>query len=311
MAQANTIYVGRFAPSPTGPLHFGSLVAAVASYLDARAKGGTWRVRIEDVDTTRCNTQFAGEILATLSAFGFVWDGEVLYQSQRSRRYQTALDQLADSQLTYACACSRKEIADSALAGIDGPVYPGTCRSKGLAAIGHAVRVRTTPAEICFADRVQGKRCQRLAEDIGDFVLKRRDGLFAYQLAVVVDDADQGVNQVVRGADLLDSTARQIHLQQLLGLPTPKYLHFPVVTNSAGQKLSKQTLAPAIRATEACNLLRDALGHLGQTLPGASCATPPELLAAATQYWDAAAIPKKRVRHISLHGTHRCPDSIP
>lgn len=221
MTHANTKYVGRFAPSPTGPLHFGSLVAAAASYLDARAQGGTWQVRIEDVDTTRCNPQFAHEILATLSAFGFVWDGEVLVQSQRSLRYQAALNQLAARNLTYACACSRKEIADSALSGIDGPVYPGTCRDKSLPRGRHAVRVRTTQAEIRFADRVQGECCQVLERDIGDFVLMRRDGLFAYQLAVVIDDADQGVTHVVRGADLLDSTARQIYLQRLLGLRTP------------------------------------------------------------------------------------------
>jgi glutamyl-Q tRNA(Asp) synthetase len=300
MTHANTKYVGRFAPSPTGPLHFGSLVAALASYLDARSQGGTWRVRIEDVDTTRCNPQFAHEILATLSAFGFVWDGEVLIQSQRSLRYQAALNQLAARNLTYACACSRKEIADSALSGIDGPVYPGTCRDKKLPRGGHAVRIRTMQAEIRFADRVQGECCQVLERDIGDFVLMRRDGLFAYQLAVVVDDADQGVTHVVRGADLLDSTARQIHLQQLLGLSTPQYLHFPVVTNAAGQKLSKQTLAPAIGATDACKLLRDALAHLGQKIPpGATCATPASLLAAAIQYWDVATIPKQRARYIS------------
>lgn len=300
MTHANTKYVGRFAPSPTGPLHFGSLVAAAASYLDARAQGGTWQVRIEDVDTTRCNPQFAHEILATLSAFGFVWDGEVLVQSQRSLRYQAALNQLAARNLTYACACSRKEIADSALSGIDGPVYPGTCRDKSLPRGGHAVRVRTTQAEIRFADRVQGECCQVLERDIGDFVLMRRDGLFAYQLAVVIDDADQGVTHVVRGADLLDSTARQIYLQRLLGLRTPRYLHVPVVTNAAGQKLSKQTLAPAIGATDACELLRHALAHLGQKIPPeATCATPPSLLAAAIQYWDVATIPKQRARYIS------------
>ena len=298
MAEASTKYTGRFAPSPTGPLHFGSLVAAVASYLDARAHGGTWRVRIEDIDAPRCKAQFADEILRTLSAFGFQWDGEVLYQSRRTLRYHAALEQLAERQLTYACTCSRKEIADSALAGIDGPVYPGTCRDKGLPVAGNAIRVRTRTAEICFVDRVQGKCCQALESAIGDFVLKRRDGLFAYQLAVVVDDADQGVTHVVRGADLLDSTVRQIHLQQLLGLPTPEYLHFPVVTNAAGQKLSKQTLAPAISAAEACQQLRDALAHLGQTRPGAEHATPAGLLAAAARNWDVAAIPKRRAGHI-------------
>jgi glutamyl-Q tRNA(Asp) synthetase len=202
--------------------------------------------------------------------------------------------------LTYACACSRREMADSALSGIDGPVYPGTCRDRKLPVIGNAIRVRTTQADIGFVDRVQGECCQVLERDIGDFVLKRRDALFTYQLAVVVDDADQGVTHVVRGADLLDSTARQIHLQQLLGLPTPRYLHFPVATNSAGQKLSKQTLAPAVSAADACILLRDALVHLGQvTLPNSRYTTPARLLAAAIERWDAATIPAQRTRHIS------------
>ena len=299
MTEANTKHVGRFAPSPTGPLHFGSLVAAVASYLDARAQGGTWRVRIEDVDTTRCNTQFADEILATLSAFGFTWDGEVLVQSQRTLRYQTALDRLADRNLTYACACSRKEIADSAVSGIDGPVYPGTCRCKGLAVDGNAIRLRTTATEICFVDRVKGLCCQALGSVVGDFVLKRRDGLFAYQLAVVADDAEQGVNHVVRGADLLDSTARQIYLQEFLGLPRPTYLHFPVVTNSAGQKLSKQTMAAALGASEACRFLREALFHLGQRPPDAGDLTPSAVLDSAARHWDVAAIPKQRARHIA------------
>ena len=298
MIEASTKYTGRFAPSPTGPLHFGSLVAAVASYLDARAHGGAWLVRIEDVDTTRCRAQFANEILAALSAFGLAWDGEVLYQSRRTMRYLAALEQLGAGNLTYACTCSRQEIADSALAGIDGPVYPGTCRTRGLAVSGNAIRVRTTAAEIRFVDRVQGTRCQRLESEIGDFVLKRRDGLFAYQLAVAVDDADQGVNHVVRGSDLLDSTARQIHLQHLLGFPSPEYLHFPVVTNAAGQKLSKQTLAPAVSGMEACKLLRDALAQLGQMPPGAGHDTPSRLLAVAVRGWNAAAIPRRRTSHI-------------
>ena len=296
MNHAITKYVGRFAPSPTGPLHFGSLVAAVASYLDARANGGAWLVRIEDIDVTRCKPHFADEILATLAAFGLQWDGVVMIQSKRNPHYQSALDQLTDKKLTYACACSRKEIADSGIAGIEGPVYPGTCREKRVPTAGNAIRVRTTPEEIRFSDRVQGECVQCLEREIGDFVLMRRDGLFAYQLAVVVDDADQGVTHVVRGADLLDSTARQIHLQRLLELPTPSYLHFPVVTNDAGQKLSKQTLAPAISTTDACLLLRDALSYLGQPLPVLGPATPSALLRAAAQRWNPDAIPKPRAR---------------
>lgn len=294
MANANTKYIGRFAPSPTGPLHFGSLVAAVASYLDARAHQGLWLLRMEDVDASRCKPEFAREILDTLSAFGFVWDGEVMFQTQRNARYQSALEQLAAKNLTYTCACSRKEITDSALTGIDGPVYPGTCRNKGLTGGGNATRVRTTPAAICFDDRVQGRQCQQLEADIGDFVLKRRDGLFAYQLAVVVDDAEQQIGDVVRGADLLDSTARQIYLQQLLGFPTPRYLHIPIVTNTSGQKLSKQTLAPAIATDQTCKLLRDALAHLGQAIPDVGYTNPAELLAASAKGWDPAKIPKRR-----------------
>ena len=273
MNHAITKYVGRFAPSPTGPLHFGSLVAAVASYLDARAHRGSWLVRIEDVDTTRCKPHFADEILSTLNVFGLKRDGDVMVQSQRTARYQSALRTLIDNKLSYACACSRKEISDSALSGVEGPVYPGTCREKNLPALNNAIRVRTAPGEIQFTDRVQGECTQCLDRHIGDFVLKRRDGLFAYQLAVVIDDADQGVTHIVRGADLLDSTARQIHLQRLLALPTPSYLHLPVVVNEAGQKLSKQTLAPAIGAKDACAWLRDALVHLGQPLPDPSPAT--------------------------------------
>ena len=296
MNHANTKYIGRFAPSPTGPLHFGSLIAAVASYLDARAHGGRWLVRIEDVDTTRCKPRFADEILATLTAFGLNWDGEVMVQSDRTLQYQVALDQLAEKHLTYACACSRKEIADSAIAGIEGPVYPGTCRDVTFPSQGNAIRVHTIPGEICFADRVQGQCCQRLDADIGDFILRRRDGLAAYQLAVVVDDADQGITHIVRGADLLDSTARQIYLQQLLALPTPTYLHIPVITNAAGQKLSKQTLAPAITSADACNLLRDALNHLGQSLPNPYPATSTAWLAAAARRWNVDASPRQRSR---------------
>ena len=265
MTEASTGgYIGRFAPSPTGPLHFGSLVACLASYLDARAQRGQWLLRIEDVDSTRCKPEHADNIIATLAAFGFRWDGDVRVQSRQTARYDAALSQLAESGSVFACACSRKEIADSAVAGIDGPVYPGTCRHGHIPEAGNAVRLRVTADRLCFTDRVQGEICQQLAHEVGDFVLKRRDGLFAYQLAVVVDDADQGVTHVVRGADLLDSTARQIYLQHALALPTPAYLHIPVVTNTDGQKLSKQTLAAAIAPAEASRQLCRALTFLGQ-----------------------------------------------
>jgi glutamyl-Q tRNA(Asp) synthetase len=290
-------YLGRFAPSPTGPLHFGSLVAALASYLDARQAGGQWLVRMEDVDTPRCRAEHARSILETLNAFGFRWDGEVEVQSQRTPHYAAALDRLRMAGMSYACACSRKEIADSAMSGVDGPVYPGTCRHLALPESGHAIRVRTDDQPIEFTDRCQGKQIQRLETDIGDFVLRRRDGLFNYQLAVVVDDAEQGVTDVVRGADLIDSTARQIHLQRLLGYATPRYLHIPIATNESGQKLSKQTLAPAISATDAVATLNRALRFLGQ--PVQEAAAPAPLLEIAVRHWNPGAIPSVRSREPS------------
>jgi glutamyl-Q tRNA(Asp) synthetase len=271
-------------------LHFGSLVAALASYLDAKAHGGVWLVRMEDVDETRCKPQFAQEILSALRAFGLQWDGEVMVQSQRKARYEQALAALNSH--TYTCTCSRKEIADSALMGLEGPVYPGTCRAQPRVADA-AVRVRTHREPISFIDRVQGPNTQAIETDIGDFVVKRRDGLFAYQLAVVVDDADQGVTHVVRGADLIDSTARQIHLQRLLETATPHYLHVPVATNAEGQKLSKQTLAPGLSAKDAAKTMRAALAFLGQALPLEGLAMP-SLLDFAAAHWRTEAIPKMR-----------------
>jgi glutamyl-Q tRNA(Asp) synthetase len=282
-------YTGRFAPSPTGPLHFGSLVAALASFLDAKAHGGSWLVRIEDVDETRCRPGFADDILRTLTAFGLRWDGEVLLQSSQKARYDQALARLRPH--TYTCTCSRKEIADSALDGLDGPVYPGTCRERAWIA-NAAVRVRTTATPITFTDRVQGRVTQTIETEVGDFIVKRRDGLFAYQLAVVVDDAAQGVTHVVRGADLLDSAARQIYLQTLLGASTPHYLHIPVAANSAGQKLSKQTLAPGIATQDVLQLTRAALRFLGQ--PSAPAADLSALLDFATRHWCAQNIPRVR-----------------
>ena len=285
-------YVGRFAPSPTGPLHFGSLVAALASYLDARAHGGTWLVRMEDVDETRCHAHFADDILATLTAFGFTWDGPVIVQSQRKARYAAALAKLHTRGLTYACTCSRREIADSAPPGMDGPVYPGTCRLARHGETGNAIRVITPDKDFHFTDRVQGTLSQNLAHDIGDFVLKRRDTLFAYQLAVVVDDADQAVSHIVRGADLLDSTPRQIYLAEALGFSRPSFLHIPVVTNEAGQKLSKQTLAAGISTRDACETLVATLTFLHQ--PITRHAAPADLLAAAVAAWDVEKIPRVR-----------------
>lgn len=259
-------YRGRFAPSPTGPLHFGSLVAAIGSFLDARHHGGTWLVRMEDLDTPRCVPGAADDILRTLAAFGLYSDEPVLYQSLRNRAYEAALHQLQTT--VYPCCCTRREIADSALYGIDGPVYPGTCRN-GIpsARKGRAWRLRTDASPVEFLDALQGRISQHLESEIGDFVVKRADGLFAYQLAVVVDDAFQGITHIVRGADLLDSTPRQIYLQRLLGLDTPHYMHLPVAVNERGEKLSKQTLAKAIGTDHPAATLFDVLTFLRQQPP--------------------------------------------
>jgi glutamyl-Q tRNA(Asp) synthetase len=317
-----SIYRGRFAPSPTGPLHFGSLVAAVGSYLDAKHHSGIWLVRMEDLDTPRCVPGAAVDILRTLEAFGLHGDEPVIYQSQRTAAYEEALHKLQAIGALYPCCCTRKEIADSALNGIEGPVYPGTCRH-GIPAgrEGRAWRVRTdcTPLHPCrgkagmgveqheitastpsptlplqgggsveFEDALQGQITQYLESEIGDFVVKRADGLFAYQLAVVVDDAFQGITHIVRGADLLDSTPRQIYLQRLLGLRIPQYLHLPVAVNESGEKLSKQTLAAPVDETHPVKTLLRVLDFLQQHPPAELLGCDVKvLLEWATANWDA------------------------
>ncbi|MCE7913353.1 MAG: tRNA glutamyl-Q(34) synthetase GluQRS [Nitrosomonas sp. PRO4] len=272
-------YRGRFAPSPTGSLHFGSLVAAVASYLDAKSNYGEWLVRIEDLDSQRQIPGAADQILYTLEQFGMEWDGEVIFQSRRLELYQAALDILTKKNLIYPCKCSRKEIADSSIVGLNGPIYPGTCRNKSIKAnINHALRIRTDNNLIAFCDKLRGNYTQRLQRDVGDFVVRRADGMYAYQLAVVVDDADQGITHVVRGMDLLDSTPRQIYLQQLLGYITPEYMHLPVVTNQQGEKLSKQTGAKPIKLSNALKQLLCALEFLGQE-------SPPDMIEADLSYF--------------------------
>lgn len=261
-------YRGRFAPSPTGPLHLGSLVTAVASYLDAKFNNGEWLVRIEDLDVQRQVPGSADRILYTLERLGMEWSGEVIYQSKRLKIYQEALDTLARRNLIYPCICSRKEIADSSTVGINGPIYPGTCLKRPIDSLRpHALRICTDNNLIEFKDGLRGMCSQRLSNDIGDFVVRRADGMYAYQLAVVVDDADQGITHVVRGVDLLDSTPRQIYLQKLLGYATPKYTHLPVVTNRQGEKLSKQTGAKPIELSNARRQLLSALHFLGQEPP--------------------------------------------
>jgi len=291
------MYTGRFAPSPTGPLHFGSLIAAIASYCEAKKQQGKWLVRMEDLDKPREVKGAAANILQQLKAFGFEWDGAVLYQSERSALYNEALDALKQKQLVYPCTCTRKEIADSSSAvGIEGVIYPGTCLRHAIKP--HAPiawRMRTGNALISFQDAIQGFISQNLGADIGDFILKRADGLFAYQLAVVVDDASQGVTHVVRGADLLDSTPRQIYLQRMLDLPTPDYAHIPVAANAAGEKLSKQTLAKPISEDEAPSLIMDALEFLGQQPEQAlKQAGLNDIWQWAISHWDIQKVPKKR-----------------
>lgn len=251
MTSARPPYIGRFAPSPTGPLHLGSLVAAMASYLDAKVHQGRWLVRIEDLDRDRNVAGVDQHILASLQRCGMQWDGEVTWQTLRTDLYEAALTQLGQADAVYPCSCSRKEIQDSQLRqgqAASALVYPGTCRN-GLAPgkTARALRLKTPQQQrlTCFTDRWHGAVCQDLASAVGDFVIRRADGFWAYQLAVVVDDGAQGVTDIVRGADLLDSTPRQLYLQELLGLPRPSYLHVPVVVNAQGEKLSKQTGALA------------------------------------------------------------------
>ncbi len=281
------MYAGRFAPSPTGPLHFGSLVAALASWLDARAANGRWYVRIEDLDRPREQQGAAEDILRTLGRLGLYWDGPVVFQSRRIALYEEALQALQAH--TYWCGCSRREIADSSLGlAADGArIYPGTCRT-GVAPgkPQRALRLKTGPGKIEFHDRVQGLQAQALAAEVGDFILRRADGQFAYQLAVVVDDAEQSITDVVRGADLLGSSARQIHLQRLLGHAEPRYLHVPVAVNAGGEKLSKQTGAPPIDASRPGPVLAEALRFLGQPAS--------DDLARAVRNWDPARIPARR-----------------
>ncbi|PTD95614.1 tRNA glutamyl-Q(34) synthetase GluQRS [Pseudothauera lacus] len=295
MTHAPPAYVGRFAPSPTGPLHFGSLIAAAGSFLEARGHGGRWLLRIEDVDAPRCVPGAAAAILRTLERFGFEWDGEVLWQSHRHAAYDAALARLDALGALFPCACSRRELADSALARDGSRVYPGTCRN-GLAAgrSARAWRVRVRGA-VDFVDAVQGPQHEDLEGEVGDFIVRRADGLYAYQLAVVVDDADSGVTDVVRGADLLDSSARQCYLQDLLGLPRPRYAHLPVATNAAGEKLSKQTLATAVDTLPAAAALVAALRFLGQNPPTALAhATLDEVWQWARAHWTLAAVPRVR-----------------
>jgi len=283
-------YLGRFAPSPTGPLHFGSVIAAVGSFLQARSRHGQWLVRVDDLDGPRTVPGAADAILADLERLGLAWDGEVRYQRTRGDHYRRGLESLRASGWTFSCACSRKDYRG---------VYPGTCRN-GLAPGKRARTRRMRVAETCIVldDAIQGDYHQVLNESVGDFVIRRADGIFAYHLAVVVDDADSAITEIVRGADLLDSTPRQIHLQRCLGLPTPAYAHLPVAVNGAGQKLSKQTFAEPVTDKPAVPLLMEALDFLGQQPhPQLRYAGLDELWSWAIENWRMARVPRQRAIH--------------
>jgi glutamyl-Q tRNA(Asp) synthetase len=290
---AAAVYVGRFAPSPSGPLHAGSVVAALASFLDARAHHGRWLLRIEDVDGPRTAAGAADEIARQLHALGLVPDDAPVFQSQRGALYQAALDRLVATGHAYPCGCTRREI-DAELAAMGVPavrgaerIYPGTCRHglNGKPARAWRLRCGTTevPVRIAWHDRRLGDQAQDVTATVGDFVLQRADGPWAYQLAVVVDDAEQGISDVVRGEDLADNTARQIHLQRLLGLPTPRYLHTPLLRDARGEKLSKSNGAPPLDVSDPLAALREAGAVLG--LPALTAVSVPDWLAQASAAW--------------------------
>lgn len=264
----NNPYIGRFAPSPSGPLHFGSLATAMGSYLQARSQNGQWLLRIEDIDPPREVSGAGDAIIRSLENLGFEWDQSITWQHNNLKRYAEALQQLQTQGLLFACACSRKQLANTAASDSHlrpyppGP-YPGTCRARSLSFTERSIRIRVQ-GDIHFHDAVQGHVSESLAEQIGDFIVKRRDGLFAYQLAVVIDDADQGITEVVRGADLLDNTARQIFLQRALNAPTPDYCHLPIALDKNGKKLCKHTHAEPIDTLPSLDALLSAWHFLGQ-----------------------------------------------
>ncbi|PCJ25586.1 MAG: tRNA glutamyl-Q(34) synthetase GluQRS [SAR86 cluster bacterium] len=287
-ASQTSNYIGRFAPSPTGALHAGSLLAAVASYLDAKSNQGKWLLRMEDLDPPREIAGAANQILQQLNSLGLEWDGEVLYQSTRLDAYELILQQLSNKDLCYRCDCTRPQIRAM------GNVYNGACRQRSNAPENeYAIRVKTADVDIGIDDLVQGHYQQNIGKDIGDFVIRRKDRLFAYQLAVVVDDDYQKVTHIIRGFDLIDSTPRQISLQRLLGFSTPNYGHIPVIINDQGQKLSKQHFAPAIDSNNASQLIFLALQALGQSPPANSQQeSAQDQLSWAIQHWDIQAVPK-------------------
>ena len=284
-------YSGRFAPSPTGPLHFGSLITAVASYCDARAHNGKWLVRIEDTDIPRIYPGSEDHILRSIEAFQFEADAEIIFQKDRLDIYDAVIDQLHQKHRVYACQCTRKMLGSN-------HIYAGTCRDLKLPFEQQAIRVKVSDQEICFSDRLQGTHCSNLQHELGDFVLKRRDGIINYQLAVVVDDYLQGMTHVVRGADLLDNTERQIWLGSVLGYPKLEYMHLPLAMNDQGQKLSKQNMAQALDLNRAPELLQQAIRALHQA--EVDLDTPKRMLKQAIAQWDIQQIPHT----MQLQGTY-------
>lgn len=291
-------YTGRFAPSPTGPVHYGTLIAAVGSYLQAKKNNGRWLIRIEDVDTTRAIKGADTDIFNTLESFGFEWDDEVIYQSRQTQHYQHALDLLHSQTLIFPCICSRKKLNES-----DTDMYPGTCRQRQVPENNpHALRLFAQDTTIAFNDLVMGKQSQDIQAQCGDFVIKRRDGLFAYQLAVVVDDAIQNITEVVRGADLLDSTPRQIYLQQLLNYSTPDYCHLPLAVDASGDKISKSEGATKIDLKQKEELLVRALTFLGQNPPAnLASSSINDIWLWAIKHWQIEQIPKQQEQTIETN----------
>ena len=279
------VYIGRFAPSPTGPLHYGSLVAALASYLDARRAEGSWLLRIEDLDPPRESASAPTEIIRQLQALGLRWDGEILYQSTRLSAYEKSLTRLQNNHYLYPCICTRKATP---------AVYPGTCRSRLFEDTNepHAIRLKLDPKDLTISDRIFGEISWHAETDVGDFIVKRKDGLFAYQLAVVVDDIFQGVTTIVRGVDLLDSTPRQLALYMALDETAPSYLHIPMLVDASGEKLSKQSHAPPVQTDNPAKTLRSALADLGQD-PQKQSSNVSEILRNAVSCWQPARIPKQ------------------
>lgn len=288
--------IGRFAPTPSGPLHYGSIVAALGSYLDARHQGGRWLVRMEDIDPPRVRPNADTLILSALETLGLHWDGEVLYQSSRLPAYAEAMEQLRARGLVYACACKRKDVS--------GRPYPGTCRTKQFhSAVRISLRLRATTGNVSFNDAIQGTFTQNIADETGDFIVRRSDGLTAYHLAVVVDDHWQGVTQVVRGADLMSATPAQICVQKALGIPAPEYAHLPTVVDANGKKISKSLSAEAVLLkTQPGTLLLSVLRFLGQDPdPELEGYEVHDILAWATLHWRRAGVSKERQLQVTSH----------